>query len=174
MKNNTAMMGPNAKNLFIGLVFLLLGVLFLTLIVPTEIAVMGEYSFGLTPDFFPKVIGWMIVVLSTVLIVQALRKDRNLPRTLPGDVYTRLKTADLRAIRNVSVVFLACLLYFFLLQVLPFVIVSPLYSVLLGLFLAINTGTPTKKKILLLLTTAITTTIIIFFAFEKLLQIKLP
>lgn len=168
------MMGSNSKNFLIGVVFLLLGILFLAVIVPREIGIVGEYSFGLTPDFFPRVIGWIIIVLSVVLIVQAILKDRNLLRTFPGEIRKRLKTADLLVIRNVIVVFLACLFYFFLLQVLPFLIVSPVYSVLLGLFLAINNKTPAKKKILLLLTTAVMTTVIIFLAFEKLLHVRLP
>jgi hypothetical protein len=168
------MMGQTYKDFLIGVAFLIGGLFFLVVIVPVEIRAVGEYSFGLPPDFFPKVIGWIIVVLAAVLIGQSVLKDRNLLRTLSGEILRCLKTADVLVIRNVIVVFAACLLYYFLLQVLPFFVISPVYSVLLGLFLAIKSKTPAKRRILLVLTTAVMTTAIIFFAFEKLLHVQLP
>ena len=168
------MMGQTYKDFLIGVAFLVFGILFLAIIVPAEIDAVGEYSFGLPPDFFPKVIGWIIVVLAAVLIGQSVLKDRNLLSTLSGEILRSFKAADILVIRNVLVVFAACLLYYFLLQVLPFFVISPVYSVLLGLFLAIKSKTSTKRRILLVLTTAVLTTVIIFFAFEKLLHVKLP
>lgn len=168
------MMGQTYKDFLIGVGFLIGGLFFLVVIVPAEIGAVGEYSFGLPPDFFPKVIGWIIVVLAAVLIGQSVLKDRNLLRTLSGEILRCLKMADILVIRNVIVVFAACLLYYVLLQRLSFVIISPVYSVLLGWFLAKKSKTPAKRRILLVLTTAVLTTVIIFFAFEKLLQVRLP
>ncbi len=168
------MMGQTYKDFLIGAAFLVFGILLLAIIVPAEIDAVGEYSFGLPPDFFPKVIGWSIIVLAAVLIGQSVMKDRNVLRTLAGEILRCLKAADVLVIRNVTVVLAACLLYYFLLQVLPFFVISPVYSVLLGLFLAIKTRTPAKRRIFLVLTTAVMTTGIIFFAFEKLLHVQLP
>ncbi len=174
MAQNHLPMNPNHKNFLVGLLFMLVGVLFLAVIIPTQIGTAGDFSFGLPPDFFPKIIGWIIVMLSAVFMIQSLLKNRELLQTLPGELQRVSKTIDIVIIRNVVVVFVTCLLYYFLLQISSFIIISPIFIFLLGIFLSLGNKATVKKRIILVFTLAIVTTAVVFYAFEYLLHVKLP
>ena len=114
--------------------------------------------------FYPRMMGFIIIALSTVVIFQSFRKK---PETSTGEKEEPFFDIEDKGIYRVLVMIAMTLFYASVLGVLGFLVITPIY--LIVLMFIFKAGS--VKRILLV---SVLTTLAIYIVFQRLLLIPLP
>lgn len=109
------------------------------------------------PDGFPKMVSYILLGLSIILIISAIRKKENTSSKMSVNILTLFTMVSI-------------FVYVLMMPVIGFIFSTGLFLIILQLILAYDV----KKSFFQSIMTTIIVTGTVFIVFEKLLNVKLP
>lgn len=130
-------MSKNSKDLLLSLICIACSLIFLLLIIPAQIPLPKFASGGTTPRAIPSICCWLIMVMSAIIFVRALRNDRACFALLAKELAATLRRKEsFKTFASVMLVFAVSCAYYIGFITLGFIIttliVFPIYAVILG------------------------------------------
>lgn len=130
-------MSKNSKDLLISLICIAFSLIFMLLIIPTQIPMPKFSSGGTTPRAIPKICCWLILAMSAIIFVRTVRSDKNCFAVMGRELRTTLQNrAGWKTFGYVMMVFALSVIYYFGFKTVGFfittLVIFPVYAYALG------------------------------------------